>query len=48
MAPPPREKYISEEDKILLEDESGRIVLQGELLKKHPFVTGSFLQLILR
>ena len=40
MAPPPREKYTSNDDKVIFEDESGRIILQGELLKKHHFVTG--------
>ncbi len=41
MAPPAREKYTSGEDKIMLEDESGRIVLAGDLLKKHHLVTGN-------
>jgi DNA polymerase delta subunit 2 len=39
-APPVREKYTSEEDRILLEDESGRIVLAGNRLKEELLTTG--------
>ncbi|KAF2429878.1 hypothetical protein EJ08DRAFT_634702 [Tothia fuscella] len=42
VAPPTREKYISSTggDRIYLEDESGRLALTGEHLKKHLLVTG--------
>ena len=40
LPPPPREKYTSESDVILLEDESGRIKLVGAELKQHIFMTG--------
>ncbi|KAI9671565.1 MAG: hypothetical protein M1817_003617 [Caeruleum heppii] len=41
-APPPREKYLSPngEDKIMLEDESGRLRLIGTPLDAHELVTG--------
>ncbi|KAF8352349.1 DNA polymerase alpha/epsilon subunit B-domain-containing protein [Amanita rubescens] len=37
---PPPEKYYSEDDNIMLEDESGRIKLVGERLKDARIVTG--------
>ncbi|GJJ12480.1 hypothetical protein Clacol_006722 [Clathrus columnatus] len=41
IAPPPQPpKYLSDVDTIVLEDESGRIVLVGERLKRETFVTG--------
>ncbi|CAG8576059.1 1244_t:CDS:2, partial [Acaulospora colombiana] len=40
IAPPPRPKYCSTDDKILLEDESGRIKLTGEILSQEIIVTG--------
>ncbi|KAI9101041.1 DNA polymerase alpha/epsilon subunit B-domain-containing protein [Phlyctochytrium arcticum] len=40
VAPPPRVKYASEEDQVVLEDESGRIKLTGNLLKSLNLVTG--------
>ena len=41
-APPPRAKYLSPsgEDKIMLEDESGRLRLVGTILKAEELVTG--------
>ncbi len=39
-APPPREKYHSENDNVMLEDESGRICLVGERLDNAGLVTG--------
>ncbi|TFK90949.1 hypothetical protein K466DRAFT_542531 [Polyporus arcularius HHB13444] len=39
-APPPREKYHSENDNVMLEDESGRICLVGERLNNAGLVTG--------
>ncbi|KAI0818851.1 DNA polymerase alpha/epsilon subunit B-domain-containing protein [Irpex lacteus] len=39
-APPPRQKYFSEEDDTMLEDESGRVRLVGERLKSTRLVTG--------
>ncbi|KIJ69512.1 hypothetical protein HYDPIDRAFT_24347 [Hydnomerulius pinastri MD-312] len=38
--PPPREKFYSDEDSVMLEDESGRIKLVGERLKSMRLVTG--------
>ncbi|KAF9228027.1 hypothetical protein BS17DRAFT_774646 [Gyrodon lividus] len=38
--PPPREKFYSDEDSIMLEDESGRIKLVGGRLKSICLVTG--------
>ncbi|KAF8589945.1 hypothetical protein K439DRAFT_1382479 [Ramaria rubella] len=38
--PPPPKKYCSIEDSIVLEDESGRISLVGDRLKREQFVTG--------
>ncbi|KAF9232150.1 DNA polymerase alpha/epsilon subunit B-domain-containing protein [Melanogaster broomeanus] len=38
--PPPREKFYSDEDSIMLEDESGRIKLVGDRLKSTRLVTG--------
>ncbi|OZJ06331.1 hypothetical protein BZG36_00708 [Bifiguratus adelaidae] len=40
VAPPPRDKYLSDQDTIALEDESGRIVLTGDRLKYENLVTG--------
>ena len=37
---PPRNKYHSPDDAVMLEDESGRIHLVGERLKRQPLVTG--------
>ncbi|EKM55715.1 uncharacterized protein PHACADRAFT_173871 [Phanerochaete carnosa HHB-10118-sp] len=39
-APPPQQKYCSEKDSVMLEDESGRIRLVGERLKSARVVTG--------
>lgn len=38
--PPPREKFYSNEDSVMLEDESGRIKLVGEPLTSTRLVTG--------
>ncbi|KAI8844253.1 DNA directed, delta 2, regulatory subunit [Chytridium lagenaria] len=43
LPPPPRQTYWGDGDEILMEDESGRIKLTGELLKSHLFVTGAVL-----
>ncbi|CAG8469047.1 3723_t:CDS:10 [Acaulospora morrowiae] len=40
IAPSPRSKYCSDDDKVFLEDESGRIILTGEKLKQEIIVTG--------
>ncbi|KAI8921375.1 DNA polymerase alpha/epsilon subunit B-domain-containing protein [Powellomyces hirtus] len=40
LAPPPREKYATEDDEFILEDESGRVSLTGSILKKTMLVTG--------
>ncbi|KAJ3044134.1 hypothetical protein HDV00_003238 [Rhizophlyctis rosea] len=40
VAPPPRSKYASEDDEIVLEDESGRLKLTGAVLHEHILVTG--------
>ncbi|KAK9716935.1 DNA polymerase delta small subunit Cdc1 [Basidiobolus ranarum] len=40
IAPPPREKYAGGNDSIVLEDESGRISLNGNILKSEQLVTG--------
>ncbi|KAJ3012484.1 hypothetical protein HKX48_006263 [Thoreauomyces humboldtii] len=40
IAPPPREKYATEEDTVVLEDESGRVKLTGAILKSTMLVTG--------
>jgi len=39
-APPPPEKIHSQDDRIMLEDESGRIRLIGKILEDTQFVTG--------
>src|SRR6266404_3644351 len=39
-APPPRTKFYSEKDQILLEDESGRIRLSGDKISTIPLVSG--------
>jgi len=39
-APPPRTKFYSDADQILLEDESGRIRLSGDRLSAIPLVSG--------
>ncbi|KAH9967865.1 DNA polymerase alpha/epsilon subunit B-domain-containing protein [Russula dissimulans] len=39
-APPPPEKIHSEDDRVMLEDESGRIRLIGKILEETPLVTG--------
>ncbi|ORX77580.1 hypothetical protein K493DRAFT_308873 [Basidiobolus meristosporus CBS 931.73] len=41
VAPPPREKYIGGNDSIVLEDESGRINLNGNILRSEKLVTGT-------
>ncbi|KAL4074533.1 DNA polymerase alpha/epsilon subunit B-domain-containing protein [Scleroderma yunnanense] len=38
--PPPREKFYSDEDSVMLEDESGRIKLVGERITSTHLVTG--------
>lgn len=38
--PPPVDKYYSEDDRVMLEDESGRIRLVGDKLKEFNVVTG--------
>ncbi|OAJ44452.1 hypothetical protein BDEG_27677 [Batrachochytrium dendrobatidis JEL423] len=38
--PTPKNKYVSEKDAVLLEDESGRIVLTGDIIKTTVFMTG--------
>ncbi|KAI6111515.1 DNA polymerase alpha/epsilon subunit B-domain-containing protein [Pisolithus croceorrhizus] len=38
--PPPREKFHSDEDSVMLEDESGRVKLVGERLHSTRLVTG--------
>ncbi|TPX72957.1 DNA-directed DNA polymerase [Spizellomyces sp. 'palustris'] len=40
IAPPPRSKYASDADEVVLEDESGRVKLTGEILKDTMLVTG--------
>lgn len=40
IAPPPRIKYASEEDEVVLEDESGRVKLTGDILNECMLVTG--------
>lgn len=42
-APPPREKFYSDNDSIMLEDESGRICLVGERINSACLVTGVIL-----
>ncbi|KAI0670601.1 DNA polymerase alpha/epsilon subunit B-domain-containing protein [Trametes maxima] len=42
-APPPREKYHSDEDSVMLEDESGRICLVGDRIRTTCLVTGVIL-----
>ncbi|OJT14112.1 DNA polymerase delta small subunit [Trametes pubescens] len=42
-APPPREKFYSDEDSIMLEDESGRICLVGDRIRSACLVTGVIL-----
>jgi DNA polymerase delta subunit 2 len=39
-APPPKDKYCSEDDKILLEDFSGRVTLSGNRLGDYMLTTG--------
>ncbi|KZT65450.1 hypothetical protein DAEQUDRAFT_759330 [Daedalea quercina L-15889] len=39
-APPPRTKYCSPDDQVMLEDESGRIILVGDRLRAASLVTG--------
>jgi DNA polymerase delta subunit 2 len=39
-APPPKNKYTSDQDQVILEDESGRVVLSGEKLKQELLTTG--------
>ncbi|KAI0797778.1 DNA polymerase alpha/epsilon subunit B-domain-containing protein [Abortiporus biennis] len=39
-SPPPRQKFYSEEDNIMLEDESGRICLVGDRIRSAGLVTG--------
>lgn len=40
-APPPKDKYFSESDTYILEDESGRVKLVGDILKTNMLVTGN-------
>ncbi|KAI0807245.1 DNA polymerase alpha/epsilon subunit B-domain-containing protein [Fomes fomentarius] len=42
-APPPREKFYSDNDSMMLEDESGRICLVGERINSACLVTGVIL-----
>ncbi|KAI0665028.1 DNA polymerase alpha/epsilon subunit B-domain-containing protein [Cubamyces menziesii] len=42
-APPPREKYYSDNDSVMLEDESGRICLVGDRIRSACLVTGVIL-----
>ncbi|KAI0831069.1 DNA polymerase alpha/epsilon subunit B-domain-containing protein [Trametes gibbosa] len=42
-APPPREKFYSDEDSVMLEDESGRICLVGDRIRSACLVTGVIL-----
>lgn len=39
-APPPRERYTSEKDSIVLEDMTGRVILKGDVLDNLILVTG--------
>jgi DNA polymerase delta subunit 2 len=39
-APPPRDKYCSPDDEFILEDESGRVTIVGDILKSQMIVTG--------
>ncbi|KAG7092236.1 hypothetical protein E1B28_008602 [Marasmius oreades] len=41
--PPPAEKFYSPDDKVMLEDESGRIPLVGDCVEKAKLVTGVIL-----
>ncbi|KAJ8078527.1 DNA polymerase delta small subunit Cdc1 [Marasmius tenuissimus] len=41
--PPPAEKFYSPDDKVMLEDESGRIPLVGDIIQKANLVTGVIL-----
>lgn len=40
--PPPRQKFLSDDDEVMLEDESGRVRLVGKIIeeRKFPLVTG--------
>ncbi|RKP02143.1 hypothetical protein CXG81DRAFT_11167 [Caulochytrium protostelioides] len=38
--PPPRDKIFSDKDEYKLEDESGRVVLVGDILESHTLVSG--------
>ena len=38
--PPPRPKYVSDKDKFVLEDESGRVTLVGDKVSQETLVTG--------
>ncbi|KAI9356311.1 DNA polymerase alpha/epsilon subunit B-domain-containing protein [Zopfochytrium polystomum] len=40
VAPPPRTKYTSDKDEVVLEDEYGRVKLSGAKLEEHVLVTG--------
>ncbi|KAI9144762.1 DNA polymerase alpha/epsilon subunit B-domain-containing protein [Paraphysoderma sedebokerense] len=40
VTPPPREKYVSDVDQVMLEDEYGRVKLTGAKLKQEQIVTG--------
>lgn len=40
IAPPAQEKYTSNEDTVVLEDESGRVALTGDIFKETMLVTG--------
>lgn len=41
VAPPPRQKFFSDEDTVVLEDESGRVQLVGSRLASETLVTGT-------
>jgi hypothetical protein len=41
VAPPPRQKFFSDEDTVVLEDESGRVQLVGARLASETLVTGA-------
>jgi DNA polymerase delta subunit OB-fold domain len=40
VAPPPKDKYTSSEDVYILEDESGRVKIEGDVLKREMILTG--------
>eukprot|EP00842_Homolaphlyctis_polyrhiza_P000793 jgi/Hompol1/1714/HPOL_000253-RA len=44
--PEVKEKYTSANDKVLMEDESGRINITGDVIKRHPILTGIVLAIL--